>query len=411
MILKSVKIKGLYGYINKNIDFLENETYLVGSNGSGKSSMLRIIDAFFSKNINFFETLDCENIIFEFENQGKNYEVEWKEKIFFNKTLEDFENKKKCYISDLKNIKKKDNKKNLEIIRENEKILEIIRENEKILEIIRKNEKILNEVREGSALGKKSVKKKLLQEKLYLNFIFNFLNFYKKINNDNKEVMELSREYLKNLFEDDTILSLGIEYPNEKKSYIEKLNYIEKIKNSITSLPESKIDKILDELFPSRVIKKIWGKKGKEYLLAEIETINNKTKVNLFSKKVEKYIETINSFLIHSGKEVYFEKKEANFYLRLLKRKKIIDIEFLSSGEIEILNLCTQLFFNEKKIIIIDEPEKSLHLEWQILFGKIIDTILEYDNDLQIIIATHSPFIVNGKKTEKIKNLKFEGAE
>ena len=394
MILKSVKIKGLYGYINKNIDFLENETYLVGSNGSGKSSMLRIIDAFFSKNINFFETLDCENIIFEFENQGKNYEVslEWKEEIFFNKTLEDFENKKKCYIYDLKNIKKKDNKKNLEIIRE--------------------NEKILNEVREGSALGKKSVKKKLSQENLkYLNFMFNFLNFYKKINNDNKEVMELSREYLKNLFEDDTILSLGIEYPNEKKSYIEKLNYIEKIKNSITSLPESKIDKILDELFPSRVIKKIWGKKGKEYLLAEIETINNKTKVNLFSKKVEKYIETINSFLIHSAKEVYFEKKEANFYLRLLKRKKIIDIEFLSSGEIEILNLCTQLFFNEKKIIIIDEPEKSLHLEWQILFGKIIDTILEYDNDLQIIIATHSPFIVNGKKTEKIKNLKFEGAE
>ena len=403
MILKSVKIKGLYGYINKNIDFLENETYLVGSNGSGKSSMLRIIDAFFSKNINFFETLDCENIIFEFENQGKNYEVslEWKEEIFFNKNLEDFENKKKCYIYDLKNIKKKDNKKNLEIIRENEKILEIIRE----------NEKILNEVREGSALGKKCVKKKLSQENLYLNFIFNFLNFYKKINNDNKEVMELSREYLKNLFEDDTILSLGIEYPNEKKSYIEKLNYIEKIKNSITSLPESKIDKILDELFPSRVIKKIWGKKGKEYLLAEIETINNKMKVNLFSKKVEKYIETINSFLIHSGKEVYFEKKEANFYLRLLKRKKIIDIEFLSSGEIEILNLCTQLFFNEKKIIIIDEPEKSLHLEWQILFGKIIDTILEYDNDLQIIIATHSPFIVNGKKTEKIKNLKFEGAE
>lgn len=404
MILKSVKIKGLYGYINKNIDFLENETYLVGSNGSGKSSILRIIDAFFSKNINFFETLDCENIIFEFENQDKNYEVslEWKEEIFFNKTLEDFENKKKCYIYDLKNIKKKDNKKNLEIIRENKKILDFII----------KNEKILDEVREGTTLGKKSVKKKLSQENLkYFNFMFNFFNFYNKINNDNKEVMELSREYLKNLFEDDTILSLGIEYPNEKKSYIEKLNYIEKLKNSITSLPESKIDKILDELFPSRVIKKIWGKKGKEYLLAEIETINNKIKVNLFSKKVEKYIETINSFLIHSGKKVYFEKKEANFYLRLLKRKKIIDIEFLSSGEIEILNLCTQLFFNEKKIIIIDEPEKSLHLEWQILFGKIIDTILEYDNDLQIIIATHSPFIVSGKKTEKIKNLKFEGAE
>ena len=97
--------------------------------------------------------------------------------------------------------------------------------------------------------------------------------------------------------------------------------------------------------------------------------------------------------------------------MRLLERKKIIDIEFLSTGETEILNLCTQLFFNEKKIIIIDEPEKSLHLEWQILFGKIIEAILEYDNDLQIIVATHSPFIVDRKKSEKIRNLRFEGAE
>jgi|GEM_PF-2381668 ABC transporter, ATP-binding protein len=394
MILKSVKIKGLYGYINKNIDFLENETYLVGSNGSGKSSILRIIDAFFSKNINFFETLDCENIIFEFENQGKNYEVslEWKEEVSFNRILEDFENKKKCYICDLKNIKKKDNKKDLEIIRE--------------------NKKMLDEVLKGFARVKKSNKEKLSQENIkYLDTIFDFFDLYNKIDNSNKDIIELSREYLENLFEEDIVLSLGIEYPNEKKSYIEKLNYIEKLKNSITSLPEAKIDKILDELFPSRVIKKIWREKGKEYLLAEIEAINNKIKANLFSKKFKKYIKIINTFLVHSGKEVYFEKKEANFYLRLLERKKIIDIEFLSTGETEILNLCTQLFFNEKKIIIIDEPEKSLHLEWQILFGKIIEAILGYDNDLQIIIATHSPFIVDRKKSEKIRNLRFEGAE
>ncbi len=397
MRLKSISVKGLYGYMNKNINFLENEIYLVGSNGSGKSSILRIIDAFFSKNINFFETLDCENIIFEFENQGKNYKVslEWKEEIFFNKTLEDFENKKKCYIYDLKNIKKKDNKK----------------DNKKYLEIIRENKKMLDEVLKGFAKVKKSNAKKLSQENIkYLDAIFDFLNLYNEINNeinnDNKEVIELSREYLESLFEEDIVLSLGIEYPNEKKSYI-----IEKLKNSITSLPESKLDKILDELFPSRVIKKIWEKKGKEYLLAKLEAINSKIKVNLFSKKVKKYTETINSFLIHSGKEVYFKEKEANFYLRLLKRRKIIDIEFLSTGETEILNLCTQLFFNEKKIIVIDEPEKSLHLEWQILFGKIIDTILDYDRNLQIIVATHSPFIVNRKKSEKIRNLRFEGAE
>lgn len=386
MKLKSISVKGLYGYINKSINFLENETYLVGSNGSGKSSILRIIDAFFSKNIVFFETLDCENIIFEFENQDKNYEIslKWEKEISFNGISGYLENKK-CYIYDLKNTQKKGNKKNLETIK---KITKELVENEN------------------------SKKIKLSQEDMkYLKIMHDLLEVYSKVNNDNEEEIELSKKNLEKFFEGDILLSLGIEYPNEKKSYIEKLNYIEKLKNSITSLPESKIDKILDELFPSRVIKKIWREKGKEYLLAEIEAINNKVKVNLFSKKFKTYIRTINSFLIHSGKEVYFDKKEANFYLRLLERKKIIDIEFLSTGETEILNLCTQLFFNEKKIIIIDEPEKSLHLEWQILFGKIIEAILEYDNDLQIIIATHSPFIVDRKKSEKIRNLRFEGAE
>ncbi|WP_338973231.1 ATP-binding protein [Fusobacterium nucleatum] len=386
MKLKSISVKGLYGYINKNINFLENETYLVGSNGSGKSSILRIIDAFFSKNIVFFETLDCENIIFEFENQDENYKIslKWEKEISFNEISGYLENKK-CYIYDLKNTKKKGNKKNLETIK---KITKELVENEN------------------------SKKIKLSQEDMkYLKIMHDLLEVYSKVNNDNEEEIELSKKNLEKFFEGNILLSLGIEYPNEKKSYIEKLNYIEKLKNSITSLPESKIDKILDELFPSRVIKKIWREKGKEYLLAEIEAINNKIKVNLFSKKFKKYIRTINSFLIHSGKEVYFDKKEANFYLRLLERKKIIDIEFLSTGETEILNLCTQLFFNEKKIIIIDEPEKSLHLEWQILFGKIIEAILEYDNDLQIIVATHSPFIVDRKKSEKIRNLRFEGAE
>lgn len=297
MKLKSISVKGLYGYINKNINFLENETYLVGSNGSGKSSILRIIDAFFSKNIVFFETLDCENIIFEFENQDENYKIslKWEKEISFNEISGYLENKK-CYIYDLKNTKKKGNKKNLETIK---KITKELVENEN------------------------SKKIKLSQEDMkYLKIMHDLLEVYSKVNNDNEEEIELSKKNLEKFFEGNILLSLGIEYPNEKKSYIEKLNYIEKLKNSITSLPESKIDKILDELFPSRVIKKIWREKGKEYLLAEIEAINNKIKVNLFSKKFKKYIRTINSFLIHSGKEVYFDKKEANFYLRLLERKK-----------------------------------------------------------------------------------------
>jgi len=42
------------------------------------------------------------------------------------------------------------------------------------------------------------------------------------------------------------------------------------------------------------------------------------------------------------------------------------------------------------RIILIDEPELSLHVDWQrILF----DVLMEQGTDNQFLIATHSPFI------------------
>ena len=48
-------------------------------------------------------------------------------------------------------------------------------------------------------------------------------------------------------------------------------------------------------------------------------------------------------------------------------------------------------------MFIVDEPELSLHLEWQLEF---VDTLLELNPDIQLIFATHSPEII-GKRRDK----------
>ena len=44
MQIKRLKIVGLHGYINKDIRFNEDLTLLVGINGSGKTSVLNVLD-------------------------------------------------------------------------------------------------------------------------------------------------------------------------------------------------------------------------------------------------------------------------------------------------------------------------------------------------------------------------------
>lgn len=76
--------------------------------------------------------------------------------------------------------------------------------------------------------------------------------------------------------------------------------------------------------------------------------------------------------------------------LTLGKATNALSSDKLSSGEKQMLSfLCYNAFYS-KGIILIDEPELSLHVDWQrILF----DVLMEQGTDNQFLIATHSPFI------------------
>lgn len=69
----------------------------------------------------------------------------------------------------------------------------------------------------------------------------------------------------------------------------------------------------------------------------------------------------------------------------------------LSSGEQETLVLFYQLIFEvpDKVMLLVDEPEISLHIAWQRMFAEDLQKIVD-QKKIVALIATHSPQIVNG---------------
>jgi ABC-type glutathione transport system ATPase component len=65
----------------------------------------------------------------------------------------------------------------------------------------------------------------------------------------------------------------------------------------------------------------------------------------------------------------------------------------LSSGEKQMLIILLTVLVEDDQpyVLFMDEPEVSLHIEWQ---KRLIDLILELNANVQIILTTHSPAVV-----------------
>lgn len=127
--------------------------------------------------------------------------------------------------------------------------------------------------------------------------------------------------------------------------------------------------------------------------------VNMRKKLDIFldlEAKIETFMNNLNALFLHKNVEIDLEK---GFVFRIndgLEKGRIIDPNDLSSGEQHEVILNYELIFKAENnsIILIDEPEISLHILWQ---KKFIDNLLEITkaNNLNIIVATHSPDIVD----------------
>lgn len=95
--------------------------------------------------------------------------------------------------------------------------------------------------------------------------------------------------------------------------------------------------------------------------------------------------------------------KIINVFLTKLNSATTLNYRQISSGEQSSLNLLLGIAGNiqNNSLICIDEPEVNLHPEWQVEFILTIQNIFNHIKNCHFVIATHSPQIVSGLKTDK----------
>ncbi len=126
-------------------------------------------------------------------------------------------------------------------------------------------------------------------------------------------------------------------------------------------------------------------------------------------EKMRKLTSVLNDFKnvtnqFFNPKKNYVEK-EGEIYLTLTTdTEKKITFDRLSSGEKQLLILLfsTIVQNNQECITFWDEPEISLHIEWQ---RKLIRVIRQLNPNMQLIIATHSPSILFEGWEERALNI------
>jgi predicted ATP-dependent endonuclease of OLD family len=96
------------------------------------------------------------------------------------------------------------------------------------------------------------------------------------------------------------------------------------------------------------------------------------------------------------NKIVTFEEKEISIEIR---GKGKISLPGLSSGEKHLLLICIDALMAERNSYIIDEPELSMHIDWQ---HQLINSLMDLNPRMQLIAATHSPEIMAELPDDKI---------
>jgi hypothetical protein len=87
-----------------------------------------------------------------------------------------------------------------------------------------------------------------------------------------------------------------------------------------------------------------------------------------------------------------------------------VDLTHASSGQQQML--CSMFglaaALEDHALVLIDEPELSLHPRWQMSFLKHLETALEVVRDCHVIIATHSPLIAQAAARHDVQTIAMD---
>lgn len=124
-----------------------------------------------------------------------------------------------------------------------------------------------------------------------------------------------------------------------------------------------------------------------------------KEELYLLTKRMNIFTQSFNKFF--ESNNLKFEKiDDNNSNIIFKKNDKLFDTENFSKGEYHIFLGACEILRNKDddvKFILIDEPETALHPNWQL---KLLNFYKELSEDKQLIISTHSPFVISSRDNE-----------
>lgn len=134
--------------------------------------------------------------------------------------------------------------------------------------------------------------------------------------------------------------------------------------------------------------------------------------INMYADRLKLILNDPNQYAENKGKIEAFKKiiTRSDFSFKFLEINKQFGFRFiakdelstkipfksLSSGEKHLIIQVFELLFYAQQgtLVLIDEPELSFHMMWQVNYLKMVQEIAEIRN-FQYLIATHSPQIFN----------------
>lgn len=427
--ISSFSINGLFGTFNHSV-FLKDDgiTIIIGKNGIGKTYFLNAIDNFFSLKWEFFIDLEFDSIEFVL-NDGSRWtvnKVERDDKLLFEinesgKKEEPFE----FDLTILENISKRSYYSPSDINQKAIEISKIVPTINKIsynrfldeetglqysrTELIEEFGNQLVQRRVYSPIEKEKITGKIAKiidanktEFVETQRIYNIedgelatrenITYYAKelvrmINETEKEYNEVSVKLDSNFVFD--LVNYSQNNPVDEHSILNRYNELIKktqilSRMGLLSSEENRKAITIEQAKESANAIDLYIRNTEEKLKKYDKLKNN---VGLFKKIINERFE---------HKELYIDRDKGFLVKSTSVEKRNIPLHKLSSGEKNEFNLFFKLIFltDKDSIILIDEPEISLHVEWQNAFIQDLQGIIE-KNNFRVIIATHSPDIID----------------
>jgi len=401
-MLKKMTISNLFGRFNYDIEFYDGGiTIITGPNGFGKSTILNFISAINKGDLQFFFGVKYDKLVFSFEEE---------EELIITK------NKKSIKFND-ESISEEDIYKSKRYMRRDplRRISETKYLNMLTDEIISRDEyiELRNELVRSKGDKVTNLQNKLMKILPNLNLIREqrLYRFEKSEYNESNRTIEIINDLPKKLLRlledlstrytmisnklDGSYLSRFINITSgiDKEEFIIRKNILDKNFMKIVDYGLSENVHIERKM----VFKQDYSRALKVYF----DDFDTKFEVyDKFIQKMDMFKKIINERLRFKNLKV-----SAKFGFKVIddQNEQEIPLSNLSSGEKHEIVLFYKLIFDDSanSLILIDEPELSLHVEWQVNFLNDLLKIAELENR-NVIIATHSPQIINSHRDIQI---------